>query len=378
MKRILFVSTRNPFSNRFSGDIIGSKKIIGALKKISTLDLVTLSDKEDFSQKNIFIFKKPILILQIFNIIKSLIFLKPLQFGLFHSKKMERFIQDRASDYDLIFFYHIRSSQYIPKNFYGEKIIEMGDLYSNNYNQTFYNLSVFNPLKYVYFFESLLMKKLEKKVFSIFDKIILFSNNEIKEVDKLFRKKTVQINVSTDKIKKKYIFSKNNNKILFIGNLKYLPNILAVRSFIKKVLPKLRKNLSDIKFEVVGEISSFNKFILSSNKNVKCWGQQKNIDRFIKGSICGLANLEIASGMQGKVLSYMSYGLPVICSKKTSHNFGKNVITYKDENDLAVKINKLKNDKKFSNQISKKSLRFINKFTWQKIKKEYLKIIKTQ
>ena len=97
----------------------------------------------------------------------------------------------------------------------------MGDLYSNNYNQTFHNLSVFNPLKYIYFLECLLMKKLEKKVFSIFDKIILFSNIEIKEVDKLFRKKIVQINVSTDKIKKKYIFSKNNNKILFIGNLKY-------------------------------------------------------------------------------------------------------------------------------------------------------------
>ena len=32
--------------------------------------------------------------------------------------------------------------------------------------------------------------------------------------------------------------------------------------------------------------------------------------------------------------------------KKTSRNFEKNVITYKDENDLAVKIHKLKNDKK--------------------------------
>ena len=92
-----------------------------------------------------------------------------------------------------------------------------------------------------------------------------------------------------------------------------------------------------------------------------------------------MANLEIASGMQGK--SFILHVLWItgnLFKKKTSHNFEKNVITYKDENDLAVKIHKLKNDKKFSNQISKKSLRFINKFTWQKIKKEYLKIIKTQ
>ena len=31
MKKILFVSTRNPFSNRYSGDVLGSKKIINLL-----------------------------------------------------------------------------------------------------------------------------------------------------------------------------------------------------------------------------------------------------------------------------------------------------------------------------------------------------------
>ncbi len=376
MKKILFISTRNPFSSRYSGDVIGSKKIVNVLRKYSKLDVVALGDKEDFSQNNIFIFKNPILLLKIINVIKSLLFLKPLQFGLFYSEEMKRFIYDRSADYDLIFFYHIRSSQYLPKNYYGKKIIEMGDLYSNNYNQTFYNLSIFNPLKYIYFLESILVKKVERKIFSDFDKIILFSKNEIKEIDQSFRKKIIQINISVDKIKKKYLFLKNNKKILFIGNLKYLPNKLAVKSFVKKILPKLKRNLLDIKFEIVGEISKIDKFFLSFNKDVKCWDQQKNIDKFIKGSICGLANLEIATGIQGKILSYMSYGLPVICSKKTSYNFFKNVISYNDENDLVSKISKLKNDRKLSNKFSKKSLRFINRFTWQKIQKEYLKIIK--
>ena len=376
MKKILFVSTRNPFSNRYSGDVIGSKKIVSILKKNNKLDIVTLSDKEDFSQKNIFIFKSPILFFKIINVIKSLFFLRPLQFGLFYSDKMEQFIYDRASDYDLIFFYHIRSSQYLPKNYYGKKIIEMGDLYSKNYKQTFYNLRVFNPLKYIYFLESFFIKNMEKEIFSSFDKIIMFSKNEIKEIDKSFKKKIFHINVSIDKIKKIYLFSKKNRKILFIGNLKYLPNILAVKSFVKKVLPSLKKNLPDIKLEIIGEINSLDKFILSFNKNVKCWGKQKNIDKFVKNSICGIANLEIATGMQGKILSYMSYGLPAICSKKVSHNFNKNVLTYTDEDDLVIKITKLKNDKNLSNQISKKAMRFVNKFLWQKTQKEYLKIIK--
>ena len=119
-----------------------------------------------------------------------------------------------------------------------------------------------------------------------------------------------------------------------------------------------------------------NKVFLSSHKRVKFLGVQKNIDKFIKGSFCGLANLRISTGMQGKILSYMSYGLPVICSRKVASNFNKNVLSYSDDNELINKIVTLKNNKKVSTLISKKSLRFINNFTWKKTAKKYLSIIK--
>ena len=375
MKKILFISTRDPYSGRYSGDVIGSNKIINVLKKKNILDVVCLG-KETFSQKNIFKFKKPFLLMRIFYVIKSLIFLQPLQFGLFFSKDMQRFVSARADSYDLIFFYHIRSSQYLPKNFKGKKIIEMGDLYSSNYLQTFDNLSLFNPLKYVYFLESILVKKVEINIFTKFDKIILFSKDEIKKINKIFIKKIIHINVSIDKIKKKYVFSCKNKKILFIGNLKYLPNKLAIKNFIKNILPKLEKKIPDVSLEVIGDISKINKTLLSTHKKVKFLGMQKNIGRFIKGSFCGLANLEIATGMQGKILSYMSYGLPVVCSRKAAFNFNKNVLSYSDNNELINQIISLKNNKKVSTIISKKSLSFIINFTWKKTAKKYLSIIK--
>ena len=375
MKKILFISTRDPFSGRYSGDVIGSNKIINVLKKKNILDVVCLG-KKTLTQKNIFKFEKPFFLIRIFHVIKSLVFLQPLQFGLFFSKDMEKFVSSRADNYDLIFFYHIRSSQYLPKNFKGKKIIEMGDLYSNNYLQTFDNLSLFNPLKYVYFLESILVKKIEISIFTKFDKIILFSKDEIKKINKIFIKKIVHINISIDKIKKKYIFSSKNKKILFIGNLKYLPNNLAVKNFIKNILPKLEKKIPDVSLEVIGDISKINRILLSAHKRVKFLGVQKNIDKFIKGSFCGLANLRIATGIQGKILSYMSYGLPVVCSKKVASNFNKNVLSYNDNEELINKIISLKNNKKVSTLISKKSLSFVNNFTWKKIAKKYLSIIK--
>ena len=376
MKKALFISTRNPFLKRYSGDIIGSKDVIKNLKKIYSLDIVSLGNNEDLSKKNIFIFKSPSFFLKIFNVIKSLTKLKPMQYGVFYSYKMKKFIDENADNYDLIFFYHIRSSQYLPKYYRGKKIIEMGDLYSSNYIQTHENLNIFNPLRYIYLLESFFVKKAETQIFLDFDKIILFSKNEIKKIDRSFKKKIFQINISADKLKDKFRFSKNNNKILFIGNLKYLPNYLAVKDFVKNVLPKIKYKFPLIKLEIIGEIKNYDKFLLSLNKSISCLGPKKRLDKFIKGSICGLANLRIATGIQGKVLTYMSYGLPVICSKKVAVNFSKSVLTYNNNEEFIKKLETLKNNNTISNKLRKNSIKLIKNFSQEKINQSYLKIIK--
>ena len=376
MKKILFISTRNPYSGRYSGDVIGSKKIINILKKNNVIDVVSLGKKENLENKNVYIFKSPNSLIKLFYVIKSFLFLKPIHFGLFFSPKMKEFINEKAYNYDLIFFYHIRSSQYLPKNYKGKKIIEMGDLYSSNYLQTFQRLNIFNPLKYIYFFESFLIKKIEKNIFTSFDKIILFSKNEIKKINKKFFKKIIHINLSIQGINKKYVFSKENKKILFIGNLKYLPNKIAVKEFINVVLPKLEIKLPNIKFQIIGDVSFIDKILLNLNKNVECLGAQKNLNKFIKGSFCGLANLEIATGVQGKILTYMSYGVPVICSKKAAVNFGRYVMSYENSQQFVDKIIILKKNKKLSNLMSKKSLSLVDNYKWNKVCKGYLKAIK--
>ena len=252
----------------------------------------------------------------------------------------------------------------------------MGDLYSDNYFQTFKNLSFINLLKYIYLIESLLVKKIEIKLFSTFDRIILFSKSEIKKIDNQFRKKIFFINEATEQISKKYFFLKNNNQILFIGNLGYIPNILACRDFIKNIIPKLKNEIPNIQFNIIGNIKKIDKFIFSFYKNVKVLGPQKKLDRYIKNTICGVANLKVATGVQGKILTYMSYGLPVVCSKKTALNFGKNVLSYKNNNELTKVIHRLKQNKKISDVFSRKSLSYVKKLNWNKIKLDYSKVIK--
>ena len=375
MKKILFITTRNPYSGRFSGDVIGSLKIINFLKEKNQVDVVTLYREKTELKKRIIYFKSPNYFLKIFYVLHSLLRLKPLQFGLFLSKKMKAYVKKNAKRYDLLFFYHIRSSQYLPNNYKGSTVIEMGDLYSSNYYQTFCNLNIFNPLKYVYLIESILIKRVENRIFQSFNKIILFSKNEIKKINKIFRKKIYNVNISIKSVQKKFTYSLKNNKILFIGNLSYLPNLLAVKDFINNSFFLIKKEIPDVKFLIIGDVSKLNKFFFSFKKDVIFLGQQNNIKKFIKNSICGLANIKIATGVQGKVLTYMSYGLPVVCSKKVASNFKKNTINYNNNNDLVKKIVNLKNNKKLSRKFSNKSLKFLKEFSEEKVCSKYLKIV---
>ena len=379
MRKILFITTRNPYSGRYSGDVIRAKKIIEYLRKKNSVDVVALSKKKEISnlkknKRNIF-FKTPNIIQRIFFCIVSLIKFEPLQFGLFCSNKMKKYIKKNANNYDLLFFHQIRSYQYMPNNFFGNTVLEMGDLYSSNYLQTFKNLNFFNLFKFIYLLESFLVKKIENKIFEKFDRIILFSKNEILKINSKYKNKIFHINESVHSINNKFKYSSKNYKILFIGNLQYIPNILACRNFVKNVLPNLKKIIPNIEFNLIGNIKPLDKFFLSFNPNLKILGPQKKLNRFIKETICGLANLEIATGVQGKILTYMSYGLPVICSKRTSLNFKKNVIVYKSSYDLINKINSLKNNRLQSKKFSENSIRFIKKLKWKEISKSYSKVI---
>ena len=378
MKKILFITIRNPFSGRYSGDVIRAKRIIKYLKKKNDIDVIFLNDKKrsGLNSKNDILFKYPNLIKKIYYCFISFLKINPIQFGLFFSKDMNEFIKKNANKYDILFFHQIRSSQYFPKDFSGKTILEMGDLYSKNYFQTYKNLSFINPLKYIYFLESFLVKRIEEKIFNNFDRIILYSKNEIKTINKIFQKKIFNITESVEKSNRnKFTFSKENFKILFIGNLNYLPNKLACRDFAVNILPKLNKKYPRLQFHIIGNIGEYDQKNLSKLNNVKVLGIKKKLDLYMKNVICGLSNLKIASGIQGKILTYMSFGLPVVCSKQSGSNFRNYVVSYKEDDDLIRKILSLKKSKSKSLFYSKKSKSCVKNLIWKKIKLNYLKVI---
>ncbi len=383
MKKILFICPRSPFSGRYSGDVIRAKKFIYFLSKNNYVKVIGVDLKETkkhesrfnyegFSGKNFFF--------KFFYILLSLIKLKPLQLGYFYSPEINEYVKKNHNKYDYIFYQSFRSAQYLPRVSKNKNILDMGDLYSKNYKQSYKKSFFLNPTKIIYFIESLLVKKYENFCFNNFDKILLFSKKEIDSIEKRYKKKLIQINFGIDNVKKKFKHHKNNYKVIFIGNIKYAPNRKACYDFTRNILPKILTLYSNIEFHIIGEISKIDKFFLKREPSVKILDKVDNLEPYIEKTICGLANLDVSTGVQTKLLTYMSYGIPSICSEKVAKNFdairNTKINFYKNNDDMIKLIIKLKENKKYAQNASSRAIKNIGKFRWDKVLKTFNEVFK--
>tara|TARA_B100000700_G_scaffold325272_1_gene433609 strand:+ start:68 stop:982 length:915 start_codon:yes stop_codon:yes gene_type:complete len=304
-----------------------------------------------------------------------------MQNGFFYSKKMKDFISDNKDDYDTIICHLLRCAQYLPKDFEGKKILEMTDFTSTNYEQAISQMSFLNPLKYIYFIENFFVKKYERKILKYFDEIVLISDKEISDVTKITeRKKVSVIGHSCNPNKNIFVHNSLNYKISFIGNINYLPNKIACYKFSRKILPVINKEYPNVKFNIIGKINYLDKLILSFFSNVVVCGPIKNPEKELKKSICGMCNVNIATGLQSKIFYYMSYGLPVITSKssypKRVFKKNKEILVYKNDADLVNLIFSLIKNKKISNRISNNGFNTLKKkYKLSNIYRKYEKII---
>ena len=384
MSKILFISTRYPFPI-FGGDKLRSFGILKFLSKKNRVDLVCLGKRNEMQKKlafcrNIKVFHLGFLP-RIINTIFSFLKLEPLQNGFCLSNEMKNYIDNVEDKYDTIICHLLRSSQYLPNKFKGKKILEMTDLPSLNYQQLINQLSILNPLKYIYAIEKFLVYRYEEKISGKFHNIVFVSNKDAQEAKKKISQKKISVIGSADNfVSKLFKYKKNNNKIIFIGNINYIPNKLACYYFAKNILKKINLKYPKIKFHVIGNIGYLDKLILHKYRNVVIHGKINNLRNVIKNSICGLCNVEISTGFQYKTLTYMSYGIPAILSVNAFVNtkFKKNreVLVFRNDEELIKNIYYLKSNKTKANQLSINSQKIIKKkYNRDKVLLKYNKII---
>jgi len=387
MGKILFVSSAPLSLETLDGKEKRALSILKSLSKKNKIDIACIDQNQKISKKKInFCSEETRFKINFFsrllNTFLSLIRLKPLQNGYFFSKEMANFIRDNKDSYDTIIFHLIRCCQYLPSEFKGKTILEMTDLLSVSYHQIIKKLSIVNPLKYLYILEKFLIRRYEREISNQFDRVVFISRKELFEARKFIGKNKISVIESLFTVQKKiFKFKKNNNKIVFLGDINYLPNKLACREFSKNIMPRLNEKYPGIIFHIVGKINILDKFLFKFYRNVKTHGPISNLKSIFTNSICGVCNVEIATGFQNKILTYMSYGVPAVVSResfsKDLFKKNKDIGVFSNNKELIKVILQLKESKRFANKLSKNSLNTVkNTFGPSKIYLKYQKIIK--
>jgi sugar transferase (PEP-CTERM/EpsH1 system associated) len=102
--------------------------------------------------------------------------------------------------------------------------------------------------------------------------------------------------------------------IVFTGQMDYRPNVEAVRAFAGKVMPLIRHWYPPARFAIVGRRPSAAVRELDGRDGVMVSGEVPDVRPWLAAATVVVAPLEIARGLQNKVLEAMAMGRPVVAS----------------------------------------------------------------
>lgn len=164
--------------------------------------------------------------------------------------------------------------------------------------------------------------------------------------------------------------------LLFIGSFKHKPNVDGVLWFIDEVFDKIKKEIPNVKFNIVG--SNPTKEILkfqSENINVLGFISDDELSKLYKSTKVVVAPLRFGAGMKGKVVEALYNKCPIVTTSIGAEGINNlnNAITIADDSEtFAQKVIELYLNKELNEKNSNNSFKIIENQFSDKIMQEVL------
>lgn len=329
MGEILFLTHRVPWPpNR--GDKIRSHHILRKLMEYRKVHLACFADDETEATKECDI-KESLASMQIVQRskpnwragIEALASGKPVSLTSFDSAEIRDYVRDtlKARSIDCIFVFSGQMAQFVPADFSGRLVMDFADVDSAKFES--YADEGSGPMAWINRREGKLLRAFEKQVAVRADHSLFVSEAEAE----LFRQRS---GLDEQKVKalgngidldfydpaKVDAVERDHTGplIIFTGQMDYRPNVEAVVSFAKVVMPEILKHRSDAQFAIVGRAPTTDVSKLEGLNGTIVTGSVDDIRCWLKAADIVVAPLRIARGIQNKVLEAMAMGKPVVAS----------------------------------------------------------------
>lgn len=244
--------------------------------------------------------------------------------------------------YDYVFFDGFSTLQYCKE--YSDKHIYIDDEDISDLMQRRMKDEKNMLLKFFYFTEFIKCKNFEKKYLPRVSQVWAISPNS---ADHLKKSTSAKMTVMPTVLpKRKNIFSVQAKDIVFTGLLSWQENINAVKWFLDNHWQTILQAFPRTNFYVIGQRAN-QEFIdyLNTFRNVKYLGYVENLEDIYKKSALAIAPLLINCGIKVKVITYLSYGLPVVALPEAVWGMQENkgVVISKNQDFAQQIISLLKN-----------------------------------
>lgn len=387
--KILVVSSYLPYPLYDGGKI----RLFNLIKELQGQHEITLvcetrenQSENDIAEvekicKKVITFKRP-KAFSFKNVIISLLTLNPFLITVHTHKKFADLIKKELDEnnYDLI---HVETF-YVMQNLPETKVPIV--LAEHNIEYLVYKRyaqkSVFFK-KPILLFDALKIKRIENRFWKKADKLIAVSSAD----QKIMGTKSVVIanGVDIDKFSlKKASLNKNEKRVLFIGNFKWLQNRDSALYIIKNIWPHIRVKNDDklkIKLWIVGKNIPENIKNLSGDDIIIDENAPDATELIFQKADILLTPIRAGGGTNFKILESMACGTPVVTNKLGNEGIdaieNEEIIISESPQEYATKTLNLLNDNYLYQKISKNSRNFIEKnYDWKKIARDLDKVYK--
>lgn len=336
MGEILFLAHRIPFPPD-RGDKIRSHHLLNALARIAPVHVGCFADTDGdlvhtpllagIAASHCLIRRRKSMAMAG---AEALLARKPVSLTAFDHPSLRAWVRATlaAHPIDTIFVFSGQMGQYVPENFPGRVVIDLCDVDSAKF-QSYARTGTF-PRNWIDAREGTLLALEESRLAQLADRTLLVSpaeaalfrsriapdlaNNVIalgNGIDaELFDPRSVRPHPD--------LANSPGPHFVFTGQMDYLPNVAAAQRVIGRLLPPIRAIHPQAQFHVVGRAPLPCLTSQDGLRGVRIWGEVPDVRPFLVAADVVIAPLEIARGVQNKVLEAMAMARPVLLTPEAA------------------------------------------------------------
>ena len=357
MSEILFLCHRIPFPPD-RGDKIRSHHVLKALARLARVHVATFADDEGDEAA-----KRDLEALAASSHVaerslplplagaRALLTGKPVSLTAFRDAGLAVYVGNTLKQHNIsaIYVFSGQMGQYVPANWQGRLVIDFVDVDSAKFEA--YAQAGNRAIRLINAREGRLLKAEEARLAARADASLLVSDEEaalfsarlpapahvralVNGIDtRAFDPFTV--------LPEPKLASFPAPRLIFTGQMDYQPNVAAVQRAVKRLMPRIRAVLPDASFHIVGRNPSAEVLALDGVSGCKVWGRVENIAAYLRACDLALIPLEIARGVQNKVLEAMAMAMPVVVSRGAATGIGATEgreLAIGDDDDALVRL----------------------------------------